>query len=129
MTAERGSAHLTLVALLFGGVLMLGLAVDIARFGAAWREASHIASTAAETGAGWINRRAAREGDLRVAPDQAEEAASAFVDAAGHPGEVSVSPARVCVTVIIDVKPTLLTIVGAGTKTVTARSCAEPHQG
>ncbi|MFH1103894.1 MAG: hypothetical protein V1757_02965 [Actinomycetota bacterium] len=129
MTADRGAAPLTLVALLFGGVLMLGLAVDIARFGAAWREASHVAATAAETGAGWINRTAAREGELRIGRASAESAARAFTDATGHPAEVTATVDRVCVTVHIDVHPTLLTIVGAGTKTVTAHACAEPRQG
>ena len=129
MTADRGAAHLTVVALLFGGVLMLGLAVDIARFGAAWREASHVAATAAETGAGWINRRAARDGDLRIAPAQAETAARAFVEASGHPGAIDATPAQVCVVVHIDVHPTLLTIVGARTKTVAAQACAEPRRG
>jgi len=129
VTAERGAVHLTLVALLFAGVLMLGLAVDIARFGAAWREASHVASTAAETGAGWINRRTSRDGNLRLGQAQAQAAATAVVDASGYPGQVATTGHRVCVTVHIDVHPTLLTIVGAGTKTVTSRACAEPRKG
>lgn len=129
MTADRGAAHLTLVALLLGGVLMLGLAADISRFGAAWREASHIASTAAEAGAGWINRRAARDGEIRVAVAQAESAAGTLLSASGRRGTLDVTTSRVCVAVSIDVHPTLLAVIGAGTKTVTARACAEPRRG
>jgi hypothetical protein len=127
--AERGSAYLTLIALLFGGTLMLGLAVDVARFGATWRDVSHVASTAAEAGAGWINRSAAHAGDLRVAREQAETAATLVLEESGYDAEVTASLHQVCVVVRASVRPTLLAVVGAEPKTITARACAAPRQG
>jgi len=129
VTADRGAVHLTLVALLFGGTLMMGLAVDVARIGATWRDATHVAATAAEAGAGWINRDAARDGEIRIARGQAEEAARAVLDASNVVGDIEATRRRICVVVHIEVHPTLLTIVGAGPETVSGMACAEPRRG
>ncbi len=129
MTTDRGAVHLTLVALLFGGVLMMGLAVDVARLGATWREVTHVAATAAEAGAGWIDRGSARDGEIRLARNKAETAAREVLADWGHPGEVDATVSRVCVVVTLEVRPTLLTIVGAGPKRVTGTACAEPRRG
>jgi hypothetical protein len=129
VTADRGAAHLTLVALLFGGTLMMGLAVDVARLGATWREATHLAATAAEAGAGWIDRSAARDGEIRLNRGEAEGAARTVLDEANQGGEIDATRRRVCVVVRMEVHPTLLTIVGAGPQTVTGRACAEPRRG
>lgn len=126
---ERGAAHLTLVALLFGGMLMLGLAVDITRIGTAWREASHVATTAAEAGAGWIDEEAARADTIRIDATRARAAARAVAVGEGRLVNVTITADQVCVRVRIPVQPTLLALVGAAPKTVAALSCAEPRQG
>jgi hypothetical protein len=120
---------LTLGVLLFGSVLMLGLAVDLARVAAAWREASHVAATAAEAGAGWIDPVAALDDRLVVEPTRARQAAAALAAGPGLSHVVDTDPSRVCVTVSIPVSTTILALVGALPATVTASACAEPRKG
>lgn len=127
--AERGAAHLTLLALLLGGMLMLGLAVDLARFAASWREASHLAATSAEAGAGWIDEAAARRGTITVDATRARLAATQVASGSGRSVVVSVTPTRVCVRVSISVRPTLLAMVGAAARQASASACAEPRRG
>jgi len=128
VTTERGAVHLTVVALLFGGTLMLGLAVDLARFGAAWREANHLAATAAEAGAGWIDADAAYDGRIVLAAGDAGDAADAVAEGPGRRVRTDVTPTRICVEVAIRVRPTLLAVVGAGPHRATATACAEPRR-
>lgn len=128
MNPERGAAHLTLMSLLFGGVLMLGLAVDMIRFGAAWREAVHLAATAAEAGAGWVDQSAAYRGELVLDPGLADAAARLVAGGPGHGVSTTIAGNRICVEVGVPVHPTLLAMVGAGPKTATASSCAEPRR-
>jgi hypothetical protein len=128
VTGDRGAVHLTLVGLLFGGVLMLGLAVDMARFGAAWRDAAHLAATAAEAGAGWIDEPAAYAGELALDTIRASDAARAVARGPGHRVAIAVDAARICVEVSIRVRPTLLAVVGAGSQRATATACAEPRR-
>lgn len=120
---------MTLSVLLFGSVIMLGLAVDLARVGAAWREASHLATTAAEAGAGWIDPAAALHDRLRLDRTRAAAAARAVAVAPDRRVGVSTSATRVCVSVAIPVRPTLLSLVGARLKTVAVTACAEPRKG
>lgn len=125
--SERGAVHLTLVALLFGGTLMLGLAVDMARFGAVWREASHLAATAAEAGAGWIDETDAYDGRVTIDVDRADEAARTVAGGPGHWVTTEITTVRICVEVSIRVRPSLLALVGAQDQRATATSCAEPR--
>jgi hypothetical protein len=126
---ERGSVFLTLAVLLFGSVLMLGLAVDLARVAAAWREASHLAATAAEAGAGWIDADAALDDRLVVHPTRARQAAAAVAAGPDRSHVIATQPSRVCVSVSLPVAPTILAVIGAVPATVTASACAEPRKG
>ena len=118
-----------LAALLFGATLMLGLTVDITRIGIAWREASHLAATAAEAGAGWIDEEAARADRIEIAPSLADAAARSVASGEGRVVDVIATIERVCVRVRIVVQPTLLALVGAAPKDVAALACAEPRMG
>lgn len=126
---ERGAVHFVLVALMFAGTLMLGLAIDITRVGIAWREASHLASTAAEAGAGWIDVAAARQDRLVLDPVGASAAAVAVAAGPGRRVSVTTSDSRVCVLVTLTVQPGLLALAGAAPRDVTATGCAEPRSG
>jgi hypothetical protein len=126
---DRGSVPLTLAVLLFGSVIMLGLAVDLARVAAAWRQASHTASAAAEAGAGWIDESAARLDTLALDTGRAHDAALAVAAAQHRSAEVNATSARVCVRVTVPVPVSILRVVGAGATSVTASACAEPAQG
>jgi hypothetical protein len=127
--AERGAGHLVRMALLFAATLMLGLAVDMTRIAVAWREASHLAATAAEAGAGWIDEAAARNDRIAVDPIAARMAARAVASGDGRSVTVTATAERVCVRVRIRVRPTLLALVGAAPKDVAATACAEPRMG
>lgn len=118
-----------LVCLLFAATLMLGLAVDITRIGIAWREASHLATTAAEAGAGWIDVAAAREDRIAVHPPSATSAARSVAEGNGRTVSVTATSTRVCVRVAIRVNPSVLALVGAAPKDIAATACAEPRVG
>lgn len=108
---------------------MLGLAVDITRIGIAWRSASHLATTAAEVGAGWIDEAAARNDLLLVDVSRATDAARGIAVGGDRVVDVAATPDEVCVRVRIRVQPTLLAVVGAAPKDVAATACARPRQG
>ena len=61
---DRGFATPALFVVVIGGLLMLGLALDVALYAASWRETAHLADVAAETGAGVIDEKAVYQGDL-----------------------------------------------------------------
>ena len=121
--------HLVLATLLFAAMLMLGLALDMARIATAWREASHVAATAAEAGAGWIDEEEARRDRIVVVPGVAEVAARAVASGEGRVVDVTATASQVCVRVRIRVHPTLLAMVGAAPKDIAAVACAEPRKG
>ena len=127
--SDRGAVHLVVVALLFAGTLMLGLAVDITRVGIAYREASHLAAVSAEAGAGWIDEAAARQDLLLVDQVRARTAALAVASGPGRTVAVSTTPNRVCVRVAITVRPGPLALAGAGPREIAATGCAEPRSG
>ena len=126
---ERGAVHLVVVALLFAGVLMLGLAIDITRVGIAYREASHLSTVAAEAGAGWIDEAAARQDVLVVDETRARTAAIAVASGPGRIVAVTTTPSRVCVRVAIIVRPGPISLAGAGPREIAATGCAEPRSG
>lgn len=118
------------LALLFGGVLLIGLATDVARLVAAWQEASHVAHTGAEVGAGWVRPDALYGGDLRLDRPRARQAARDYVRGQGHGSVVRIEGARrLCVTASTSVRPGLTRLVGATTRRIAVTACAEPRQG
>ncbi len=131
--SDAGSVLPMVAVIVFGGVMVLGLALDLGRWAATWREAAFAADTGATAGAAQIDAAAAYRGVLALDPARARAtAASGAADARPRPGRVSTVdaiPARVCVTVRQQFRPTLLRIVGVGERTVTATACAVPAQG
>jgi len=127
--ADRGYGAVLALAMMFGGVLLLGVAIDVARFVATWREAVHVAHTAAETGAGWVRPGDLYAGSLVIDPAPASQAARTVVDAAGMAATVSVTPRRLCVDVATSVEPRLGRLVGGLPQSVTATACAVPRKG
>lgn len=126
---ERGHGSVLALALLFGGVLLIGLAADVARLVAAWQEASHVAHTGAEVGAGWVRPDALYDGDLRVDRPRARAAARDFVRDHGHGAIVRIQGRRVCVTARSTVQPGITRLVGASPRRIAVTACAEPRQG
>ncbi len=130
---ERGSVLPMFAVIVFGGVLVVGLALDLGRWAATWREAAFAADTGATAGAAMIDVGAAYQGRLALDPVRARSTAVAgAADArprAGRSTTAEVGAARICVTVRQPFRPTLLRAVGVGERTVTATACAVPAQG
>lgn len=115
--------------LLLGGVLIIGLAVDVTRLIATWRETSHLAHTAAETGAGWVQSEPLYRGELSIDPISAETAAREVASGATRSVEVDAGLTLVCVTVHQEVAPGITRLAGAAPKAVSATACASPRRG
>jgi hypothetical protein len=126
---DRGYGSVLALSLLMGGVLLVGLASDVARLAAAWQDASHHAHAAAEIGAGWVRPAALYNGDLRIDRRAARQAAVSYLRSQGAVGSVDTYSSRVCVTVLSSIRPTLTRFVGAGDQDIRVRACAEPRQG
>jgi hypothetical protein len=127
--ADRGYASVLALALIFGGVLLLGVAVDIVRLASAWQEASHLAHVSAETGAGWVRSDSLYAGRLVVDDANAVHAAHQVAVGTGMEASVTATPTEVCVAVHARVEPGLSRLVGASGQSISARACASPHQG
>jgi hypothetical protein len=130
--SERGTVLPVLTLLLFGGALAVGLAVDLGRCGAAWREASFAADAGAEAGAAVIDPGEAYQGRLLLDPVPAEEEAVAAALAArprdGRAAAAEAETGRVCVTVHQPFPPGLLGSLVRG-RVISAVACATPAQG
>lgn len=126
---ERGYGSVLALALLFGGVLLVGLASDVTRLIVTWRETSYFAHTAAETGAGWVEPGALYRGQLVIDIAAAEVAAVAVASGPGRSVAVDLNSEEVCVTVSQSVAPGITRLVGGVSKTVAVTACAAPRQG
>lgn len=124
---DRGFVTPAVALIMLAGVIMSILAIDIARYAAAAREAAHIADVAAEAGAAMIDPRQAYRDRLVLDEGAAAEAVEAIVG--GHRSVVDIGPRRVCVRVTTRVEPLLLHLVGARTRHMEAAACASPAQG
>ncbi len=131
--SDRGSVLPMFAVIVFGGVMVLGLALDLGRWASTWREAAFAADTGATAGAAMIDNVAAYRGELALDPARAQDTAvTGARDArprAGRAASAEVTAARVCVTVRQPFRPTLLRAVGVGERMVTATACAVPAQG
>ncbi len=126
---ERGYGSVLALMLLLGGVLVIGLAIDLTRLIATWRETAHLAHTAAETGAGWVEPGALYLGQLTIDEPAAATAARTVAAGPNRSVEVHSSPMTVCVTVRQEVAPGITRLTGAAPKTVSVTACASPRQG
>jgi hypothetical protein len=120
-------------ALLFVGLVVLGLALDIVLLAATYREVSFAADAGAEAGAALMEADGAYGGSLRVDRNAAIAAAgSAALAARPRPGRSAsavVDGNVVCVTVTDIYRPRVLGAVGIGVRDVTVRACATPRSG
>ena len=111
--------------LAFGGLVLdggLALAAKVRALGEA--------QEAARAGAQEIDLAAYRaDGTLRLAPQQASDAARNYLAAAGHTGTVSIAGNAVTVTVTVSQPTQLLGSIGIGSLTVTGTGQAQPQHG
>ncbi len=130
---ERGSAVPAVVVVLLGGLLALGLALDLGLWSATLREAAFAADAGAEAGAAMLEAAAGYGGELVLDVPLAEQTAVAAALAArpraGRSASARADAAQVCVAVGQPFSPTLLRLAGVGATQVTAQACATPGQG
>ena len=130
---ERGSMLPYLGALIFVGLVLLGLAFDTALLAATYREAAFAADAGAEAGAAQLETRAVYGGevllDRRAAIAAAETASLVARSRAGRTASATTDGTEVCIVVVDHYEPRLLGVVGIGAQGVSVRACAAPRQG
>lgn len=128
---EQGSMLPSMAALIFVGLVVVGLALDVTLLAATYREAAFSADVGAEAGASQIA--VDYDGQLRLDILRAELAAvESALAARSRPGRSASSTADltlVCVTVTDRYQPKILSAVGVGPTTVSVEACAEPQRG
>jgi hypothetical protein len=130
---ESGSMMPLLALLIFTGLVVLGLALDVALLGATYRRAAFAADAGAEAGAAMLSVDDAYAGIVVLDPAAAEqvavEAAMAARTAEGRTVTAGAQPDRVCTTVVDHYTPRIIGSLGLGPATVTVTACAEPGRG
>lgn len=121
-----------MAALIFIGLVVVGLALDATLLAATYREAAFAADVGAEAGAAQLASDSYGEEPL-LDPQRAEAAAmDAALSArprAGRAAVASADPAGVCVSVTDGYRPRILSAIGVGPEAITVEACAEPRRG
>jgi hypothetical protein len=130
---DRGSALPVVLALALGGALVLGVALDLARWASTHREAVFAADVGAQAGAAMVTEDGLRRGVLVVDGARAEAAAVELAKAArpraGRAVTVTVLSDEVCVLVTQEFHSTLLAALGIVPGSVVGQACAVPASG
>jgi hypothetical protein len=127
---ERGTVTAFVTVAGLGLLLMTGLVTDGAGMLAAKREAIDHANAAARAGAQAVDEAALRATrSVRIDPGPAAAAAQQYLASTGHEGTVSVQGDRVVVTVSVSYRPQILSLVGVGTRVLSATESARLVRG
>ena len=130
---DRGSVLPALALLMMGGLIMIGVGIDLGRWGAAYREVAYVADAGADAGAAMIDEQDARVGVLALDPSAAElaavELALAIRSRDGRVVAATSTRDEICVEVQQVFQPGIMRAVGATESLVTVRSCARPAKG
>lgn len=132
MSDETGSALPLVGGLLFIGLFVIALAVDLAVLAGVYRTIAATADLAAEAGAAMIDVDAAHRGETAIDVGRAAAEAIAVVERSGLSRQnvaVDGDEARICVSVTTSQRPAMLAMIGARAVAVSVRSCAEPATG
>ncbi len=128
---EQGSMLPFMAALIFVGLVVTGLALDVALLAATYRETAYAADVGAEAGAAVI--RGTPGGELLLDVDGAESTGvTAALGARPRPDRSAVATASdtvICVTVTTVYEPRILGSIGIAPAQVTVEACAEPRAG
>ena len=127
--SERGSMLPLLGGLVFVTIVVLAIAVDIARLHAAHVELGLAADVAAEAGAAMIDEAAAHRGELVLDARRATDAALTAAGADLAVSDSTVDGGTICVTLTGEHRTTALTFIGIGAVPVSGRSCAQAVAG
>jgi uncharacterized membrane protein len=132
LRAESGAVAPLVAVMLLGLLAVAALVVDGGVLFAARRDLQGLADGAARAGAMAVDIETLRETEeVRLDPEEAEAAASAYLRAAGFGGGSSVSADILSVTVhLSDARSTVMMgLVGVKSVQVNARSVARPRTG
>ncbi|MCH8129977.1 MAG: hypothetical protein IIC70_08775 [Acidobacteria bacterium] len=129
---ERGSMLPFMAALIFVGLVVTGLALDVALLAATYREVAFAADVGAEAGAAELAVGAYSEAPL-LDPGRAEatavRAALAARPRSGRSAVAGADAAGVCLTVTDRYQPRILGGIGVAPTEVTVEACAVPSRG
>jgi hypothetical protein len=128
---ERGSMLPFMAALIFVGLVVVGLALDVALAAATYRELAFAADVGAEAGA--VELANAYGEGLDLDPERAKQSAvAAALGARSRSDQTAVADANadvVCVTVTDRYRPRILSALGVGPETISVEACAVPRRG
>lgn len=131
--ADRGSVMPAVLALAFGGLLILGVSMDLARWASSHREAAYAADAGAQAGAARVLPDELRQGHVAVDAEAAfvvaEQAALGSRPRPGRSVDVTVADNEVCVAIEQGYTSRLLSALGIAPDLVRASSCARPARG
>lgn len=119
---DRGSITGFVVSMTIGLIACAGLVFDGGRLLGARLEAADHAENAARAGAQHVL--AVRDGAWRLDPSEARRGALAYLASVGVQGAVAIVDEEIAVTVVVEREMTLLSVVGVGSKSVTATRTA-----
>lgn len=126
---EEGSMLPYMAALIFVGLVVVGLALDAALLAGTYREVAFAADVGAETGAAMITD----DGSLTLDRIEAErvgvESALGARPRTGRTAAAAAGPDRICVVVTDSYEPRILGAVGIGPTEIAVEACAEPSRG
>ncbi|GII52807.1 membrane protein [Planotetraspora thailandica] len=129
---DRGSVTAFAVVFALALLICAGLVVDGGAKIQAYREAYAVAEETARAGAGQIdvNRAYAHGGRFEVDPSKAVAAARDYLGSSGHSGSVAMTDNRtVHVTVTVSKPTKLVSLIGIGSVTATAKASARMFHG
>lgn len=127
---EEGTVTAFVVIFVFALLLLAGLVIDGGLTLSARVQAVNEAQAAARAGAQQINLPLFRStGQVALQPDQAVQAAQAYLAATGHAGTVTVTGDQVQVAVHISQPMQILGLAGIGHLAVTGHGTATAEQG
>jgi Flp pilus assembly protein TadG len=127
---DRGSVTLFLLVAGLALLLAVGLVVDGGGKLLTARQARAAAAEAARAAGQGIAPAGAMQGQqVRPSPSAAAAAGRGYLAAAGVPGTVTVTGDRVEVRTTLTYNPKVLTLIGVGPQTVTARAQARLARG
>jgi hypothetical protein len=126
---DQGSVTVFVVGILLALIVTAGLVFDGGSIIAGHREADAEAEGAARAAAEQVATAALHAGTVSIDPARAQAAAYVYLSAYHHAGTVTVNGDQVTVTVSLPVAMQVLSIVGAGPKTVTGTGSATAVEG
>lgn len=125
LSDDTGSASVAFVLIVVTLVVVIGLVVDSAGKYQMAEQAQQVASSAARAATNSISGDTVRVGELTMDPEQAVQAAQAYITAAGMEGTVTVSGQVVTVEVTTTYSTRFLSLIGITSLPASGQAAAQ----